>query len=267
MSDLFFNETFLLKTLGIWGVKKELFVCINGVYVSPKDIQSHLGRYSHCLVHDNQDETYQFQHLGTSVGIQYRSRFYLISSSHQFKLAGSDRIGFIDRNNSEAVFPCAIGTLNTTIAKSDSDNSDFIIYEYRPSDYSLTNFTSHFIKVAKTSSATKKYDGALLAFGYPTSRQVVDYYNRQVDMKLTAFCFEHKGETKDSGIHEFELTNDKEDEYVEDGMSGAPIFEIYMANEGFTVKWRALIIRGGDNSKSARAISADRILTAIDSVL
>ena len=106
-----------------------------------------------------------------------------------------------------------------------------------------------------------------MAFGYPTSRQVVDYYNRQVDMKLTAFCFEHKGETKDSGIHEFELTNDKEDAYVEDGMSGAPIFEIYMANEGFTVKWRALIIRGGDNSKLARAISANRILTAIDSVL
>ena len=134
MSDLFLNENFLLKTLGIWGAKKELFVCVNDVYVSPKDIQSHLGRYSHCLVHDNQDETYQFQHLGTSVGIQYRSRFYLISSSHQFDLAETDCIGFIDRNNREAVFPCAIGTPNTTIAKSGSDHSDFFIYEYKPSE-------------------------------------------------------------------------------------------------------------------------------------
>ena len=131
----------------------------------------------------------------------------------------------------------------------------------------MPNFTSQFIKVANTTSAQREYHGTLSAFGYPISLQTVDYNNRQVDRKIATFCFEHKRETNDSGIHEFELTNDKDDAYVEDGMSGAPIFEICMANEGFTVEWRALIIRGGKCSKLARAISADRILTAIDSVL
>ena len=103
-----------------------------------------------------------------------------------------------------------------------------------------------------------------LNLGYPTRLQNVDYYMGEVDLLVVSSFVELVRKTSSEGVYLFRTI--AEDRFIEDGMSGSPVFEVVRDNGVFQIKWLGIVVRGGEKSRYGRVISADFIIRQIDKV-
>ncbi len=224
----------------------------------------HLGRYAQRFVNCTDDEVYQFQHLGSATGVRYRGRYFVISTDHQRKLGKVGQLGVMCDSGQSVITPSLIRIVETADQDEREDNLDFVIYEFEPAKYSSPTLTSQFFEVSQNSGVAASVGKIALILGYPTRLQNVDYYMGEVDLLVVSSFVELVEKTTTEDVYVFRTV--AEDRFIEEGMSGSPVFEVVRDNGGFRVKWLGIVVRGGKQSQCGRIISADFILRQIDRV-
>ncbi len=252
----------LLKYLGIIGITLETAIQVGPLFVRPKELQKHLGRYALRFVNCTGDDVYQFQHLGSASGIKYRGRYFAISSDHQRKLGETGQLGIVCDPGQSVITPSTMWTIDVSEENEREDNLDFTIYEFDPSQYPHRTLTSQFLEVAQGIGIAAEVGKIALNLGYPTRLQNVDYHNGAVDLIVTSSFVELVEKTTSDDVYVFRTV--AEDRYFEDGMSGSPVFEVVRDEGVFRVKWLGIVIRGGEESRFGRVISSDFIVRQID---
>ncbi len=255
----------LLKHFGITGYALETAIQIGSLWVRPKELQMHLGRYAQRFVSCNDDEVYQFQHIGSASGIKYRGRYFVISTEHQRKLGSEGQVGIVCDPGQSVITPSIMWTVETTDQDEREDNLDFVIYEFEPSKYPYRTLTSQFFEVNENTGVTASVGKVALNLGYPTRLQNVDYYMGEVDLLLVSSFVELVEKTTTDDVYVIRTV--AEDRYIEDGMSGSPVFEVVRENGVFRVKWLGIVVRGGMESRYGRVISADFITRQMNRVV
>lgn len=256
------NTDEILMHLGITGYSLETSIRIGSLWVRPKEIQAHLGRYAQRFVSLNDDDVYQFQHLGSASAIKYRGRYFVISTDHQLKLGRIGQIGVLCGLGHVVITPNLMWTVETRFGDERDDNLDFAIYEFDPEDYKIPSIASQFFEVDIRAGIASSVGKIVIVIGYPTRLQNIDYYDGKVDLLLVSSFVELVELTSSRYVYTFRTL--AEDRFIEDGMSGSPVFEVVHENEIFQVKWLGIVVRGGKQSQYGRVICADFILRQID---
>ncbi len=254
----------LLKHLGIAEYALETAIQVGSLWVRPKELQVHLGRYAQRFVNCNDDEVYQFQHIGSATGIKHRGRYFVISTDHQRKLGTVGQLGIVCDPGQSVITPSLMWTVETPGQDEREDNHDFVIFEFEPAKYPNRTLTSQFFEVGQNSGVAASVGKIALNLGYPTRLQNVDYYMGEVDLLVVSSFVELVEKTTSEDVYIFRTV--AEDRFIEDGMSGSPIFEVVRDNGVFRVKWLGIVVRGGKQSRHGRVISADYIIRQIDRV-
>ncbi|MDF2371370.1 MAG: hypothetical protein P1V21_11310 [Rhizobiaceae bacterium] len=254
----------LLKHLGITGYALETAIQVGPLWVRPKELQKHLGRYAQRFVNCNEDEIYQFQHLGSATGIQHRGRYFVISTDHQRKLGTDGQLGIVCDPGQSVITPSRMWIIESADQDSREDSFDFVVYEFEPEKYPHRPLTSQFFEISQNSGVASSVGKIALNLGYPTRLQNVDYYMGEVDLVVVSSFVELVDKTTSEGVYLFRTV--AEDRFIEDGMSGSPLFEVVRDNRIFRVKWLGIVVRGGERSRYGRVISADFIIRQIDRV-
>lgn len=255
----------LLNHLGIMGYSAAISIKVGLLYIKPNNLQKHLGRYAHRFVSYTDDEIYEFQHLGTATGICYRNRLFLVSTNHQRKLGQDGKLGIVCDPGHSVITPSTMWTVNVPNELSREDNHDFCLFEFEPEKYPHRSLASQFFPVISESGIGDNIGKLALSIGYPTRLQNVDYYNGQVDLLAVSSFVKLIEQTTTSDIYTFKTVS--EDRFIEDGMSGAPLFEVINDDDGFQTKWLGFVVRGGNKSRLGRVISGKYITNRIDQII
>jgi hypothetical protein len=255
------DELNLLKHFGITGYSLETAIQVGTLFIRPKELQKHLGRYALRFVNCTDDDVYQFQHFGSATGIKYRGRYFVISTDHQRKLGAVGQLGIVCDPGQSVITPSRMWTIETPQKIEREDNHDFVIYEFEPSNYPNRTLTSQFFEIGEDSGVAASVGRITLNLGYPTRLQNVDYYNSEVDLLVVSNFVELVEKTNSEDVYTFRTV--AEDRFFEDGMSGSPVFEVIRDNS-FRVKWLGIVVRGGEQSRNGRVISAEFIVRQID---
>lgn len=256
------GEINLLKLLGITGYSLETAIQVGPLFIRPKELQKHLGRYALRFVNCTDDDVYQFQHLGSATGIKFKGRCFAISTDHQRKLGEVGQLGIVCDPGQSVITPSSLWTIETPKEVEREDNHDFVIYEFEPSNYQDQALTSQFFEIGENIGVAASVGKIALNLGYPTRLQNVDYYNGEVDLLVVSSFVELVKKTNSEDVFTFRTV--AEDRFFEDGMSGSPVFEVIRDNSSFRVKWLGIVVRGGESSRIGRVISADFIVRQID---
>lgn len=252
----------LLKKLGVTGYTLETSIKVGSLWIRSSEIQRHLARYAQRFVNSTGDETYQFQHLGTAAGIKYRGRYFVVTTEHQRKLGTSGQLGIFCDPGQSVVTPSRNWIITPGDNQEREDNLDFSIYEFEPSKYPHRTLTTQFFEVGQSSGITDEIGTMIFALGYPTRLQNVDYYEGKVDLLVVSSVVQLVEQTTTEHVYTFRTLS--EDRFLEEGMSGSPVFEIVRESGKFGVRWLGIVVRGGTGSRFGRVISADFILQQID---
>ncbi|WP_428515479.1 hypothetical protein [Roseovarius sp.] len=252
----------LLNVLGITGYTLETAIQVGPLFVTPKELQKHLGRYALRFVNCTDDNIYQFQHLGSASGIKYRGRYFAISTDHQRKLGQTGQLGIVCDPGQSVITPSTMWTVDVPEEIEREENLDFTIYEFDPSQYPHRTLTSQFLEVSHDNGIAAEVGKIALNLGYPTRLQNVDYHNGVVDLLVVSSFVELVEKTTSEDVYLFRTVG--EDRYFEDGMSGSPVFEVIRDQGEFRVKWLGIVIRGGEESRFGRVINSDFIFRQID---
>lgn len=237
-----------LKHIGFLGYSLETAIRIGKLYVRPNEIQKHLGRYAQRLVHVTDNDLYQFQHLGSATGIKYRDRYFLISTEHQRKLGEIGKLGIFCDSGGSVIIPSRMWIQETPETAESEDNIDFAIYEYEPHKYPNRHLSSQFFEIEERVCASESVRRIALSLGYPTRLQNVDYDNGEIDLRIVSSFVEMIKQTTTKDVYRYRTL--AEGRFFEDGMSGAPVFEIIDSNNAFCVTWLGIVVRGGKNRAS-----------------
>lgn len=256
------DSTDLLRNLGITGYSLTVSVKVNSLWVRPKALQSHLGRYAHRFVKYTGDEVYQFQHIGTATGIKYRGRYFVISTYHQHEVGEKEGLGIYVFPENCVVIPGKKWIFNGPLVEGRDDCYDFVIYEYQLQNHNISHFPSKFFAVDENNSIGDFDTDLSLMVGYPTRLQNIDYYEGDINLLLVSSSVRRQNETTEKDVWVFETQNSEH--FFEDGTSGSPIFQIVRHEDMFKVNWLGLVIRGGEKSRFGRVIQAEFILEQID---
>ncbi|MGZ9811241.1 hypothetical protein ACXN5S_12335 [Pseudoroseicyclus sp. H15] len=255
------SEINLLKHLGITGYSLNSAIQVGNLFVRPKELQKHLGRYAQRFVNCTDDDVYQFQHLGTATGIRHQGRHFVISTEHQKKLGTKGQLGIVCEPGESVITPSRMWEVNSPDEIERDDNLDFVIYEFEPSQYPSRTLSAQFFETRGFSGVPATVGKIALSIGYPTRLQNVDYYSGEVDLLTVSSFVELVGQTTSEDVYTFRTVS--EDRFFEDGMSGSPVFEVVREEGSFYVRWLGIVIRGGNKSRFGRVISADFILRQI----
>lgn len=256
------SEINLLKHLGITDYTLETAIQVGALFVRPKELQKHLGRYVQRFVNCTDDNVYQFQHFGSATGIKYRGRYFVVSTEHQRKLGTVGNLGIVCDPGHSVITPSVMWVVETPEEIERDDNLDFAIYEFEPSMYPNRMLTSQFFEIGMRSGIAAAVGKIAVTLGYPTRLQNVDYYAGVVDLLVVSSFVELVKKSTSEDVYIFRTV--AEDRFFEDGTSGSPVFEVVRDNGAFRVKWLGIVIRGGENSRYGRVISADFIVRQID---
>lgn len=256
------REINLLKHLGITGYSLQTVIKVGALFVRPKELQKHLGRYVQRLVNCTDDSVYQFQHLGSATGVKYRGRYFVISTEHQRKLGTLGQLGIVCDPGDSVITPSRMWMIETPEEIERDDNLDFAIYEFEPSKYQNPMLTSQFFEIVGQSGIAATVGKVALNLGYPTRLQNVDYYAGEVGLLVVSSFVELVAKTTSEDVYTFQTV--AEDRFFEDGLSGSPVFEVVRDKGIFRVKWLGIVIRGGEQSRYGRVISADFIVRQLD---
>lgn len=256
------RENRLYRPLDITERSLESVIQVGNLFVRPKEIQRHLGRYAQRFVSYTGEDIYQFQHLGTATGIKYRGKYLTISTEHQRKLGAEGRLGIFASTGQSVITPSRIWQVEPRDHSGTEDNLDFAIYEFEPQNHPNLMVTSQFFEISENYGISSTAKQKTLNIGYPTVLQNVDYYAGEVDLILAANSVELTERTNSDDIYTFRTQNP--DRYFSDGMSGSPVFAVVKNNDIFYVKWLGIVIRGGQNSRVGRVIDAKFIIRTID---
>jgi|GEM_PF-2822734 len=252
----------LLRELGISGYSLRSAIQVGPLFVSPNEIESHLGRYVHRLVSETDDETYQFQHLGSATGIKYRGKHFIISTNHQRVIGAEGKIGILLVDPSVAITPCTMWTPEQAEIE---DGHDFTIFRFDPRNYDIQSLESQFVDIGTDFGVNVPQEQIAVTIGYPTSYQNIDYYDGNVNLVAVSCTVELLRLTSTKDVYEFRTLSD--DRMIEDGFSGAPVFEIESRNQSFRIRWVGVVVRGGQNSRFGRMIDSTSIVKQIDKVV
>ncbi len=256
------SELDLLRLLGITGTSLATSIKVGDLFVRPKELQKHLGRYAQRFVSYRDDNVYEFQHIGTATGIRYRGRHFAISTDHQRRLGADGKLGIVCDPGQSMITPSFMRTLNFPNEADREDQHDFTVLEYEPEKYPNRQLSSQFFRVDFDSGVGQAVGRIALNLGYPTRLQNVDYHQRRVDLLVVSSYVELIGKTSSENVFQFKTV--AEDRYFEDGMSESPLFEVYKGQDGFQVRLLGIVVRGGAKSRFGRVVSADYILRQID---
>ncbi|MDF1668327.1 MAG: hypothetical protein P1U83_01830 [Roseovarius sp.] len=252
----------LLQHFGITGYSVKSAIQVGSMFVRAKELQIHLGRYAQRFVNCTGDDVYQFQHLGTATGIKYRGRHFVISTDHQRRHGELGELGIVCDPGQSVITPSAMWTLNLPSEVEREDMHDFVVYEFEPEKYPDRNISSQFFEIGKDSGVKASVGKVALNLGYPTRLQNIDYYEGSVDLIVVSNFVKLIEKTSSENVFLFQTVSD--DRFFEDGTSGSPVFEVVHDDAGFRVVWLGIVVRGGDQSRFGRVISADFIVQQLE---
>ncbi len=172
--------------LGITGTSLATSIKVGDLFVRPKELQKHLGRYAQRFVSYRDDNVYEFQHIGTATGIRYRGRHFAISTDHQRRLGADGKLGIVCDPGQSMITPSFMRTLNFPNEADREDQHDFTVLEYEPEKYPNRQLSSQFFRVDFDSGVGQAVGRIALNLGYPTRLQNVDYHQRRVDLLVVS---------------------------------------------------------------------------------
>lgn len=235
---------------------------VNSIYVRPNDLQKRLGQLVHRFVSVNDDDLYQFQHIGTATGLRYRGRYFIVATDHQRRLGTHAKWGIVDYSGTRVITASNAWLFTHIDETSVEENLDFCVLEFEPAKSTDRLLTTKFLMIDRECGVGKKVGRIALNIGFPSRLQTVDYYGGEVNLVLSSNFVELVNRTESNDVFAFRTVS--AERYFEDGMSGSPLFEMMEGEEGFWIKWLGIVIRGGPESRVGRAIDARFILKEID---
>lgn len=179
--------------------------------------------YSRPAIFENEDEDYQYSIFGTSFGIEYKKRFFIITAKHVYDNFDSSEISIMYEYPSEKFLPLKEELfINNYQIYNDCQQFDIVIFEIDQEeiDASFNHETFYRIKDRKVYPEHFKI-GQIL--GFPQILNTLDYESKQ--LKFRRFELEvliiRKG-SKYKNLHCIEYS-DKHKPYM-NGMSGSPVY-------------------------------------------
>lgn len=127
----------LLKHLGITGCALGTVIQVGSLWVRPKELQTHLGRYAQRFVNCNEDEVYQFQQLGSATGMKHRGRYFVISTDHQRSLGTDGQLGVVCDPGLSVTTASRMWIIESADQDENEDSLDFVIYDFEPVKYPM----------------------------------------------------------------------------------------------------------------------------------
>lgn len=235
---------------------------VNSLLVRPNDLQQRLGQMVHRFVSVNDDELYQFQHIGTATGLKYRGRYFVVATDHQRKLGTYAKWGIVDQSGTRVITASNVWFFTHVDETDVEENLDFCVFEFEPAKSTDRLLTTKFLVIDGECGVGEKVGKIALNIGYPSRLQTVDYYGGEVNLVLSSNFVELVDRTESNDVFAFRTISSER--YFEDGMSGSPLFEMMEGEEEFWIKWLGVVSRGGAESRVGRAIDAKFILKEIE---
>ena len=236
-------------------------VCVNGLIVPGRSIESYLARYSLNLIVNNPDEIFKVLLVGSATPVLHRGRYILLTTQHQLNGVDPRQIAMLTDSGSHII---TSGGLRLYSTRSDTDAYDIVAFDFTEPCNDRPELRRRFFLLRGWPPEVRPEDvQAVLLTGYPAADQNYDIFdNNHLGLVRRNVVCKHDSQPSDSCI--FTVKALRPLGKSPNGMSGGSAFVIQLEVDQFNAYLSGIILRGGTDYFHVLKISS--IIAFLDSV-
>lgn len=229
----------------------KLSVWLNGLLIPIRAVESTLARYTLPLVVINDNETYPCNLMGSSIGVKYKNRYFLLCCKHQLKntLAGRPvhDVGLLDPDGHSLCSAGGIRFFDTAI--NDSELHDLVVFDFTEPCKNRPTMHERFFNLQRLPPEVNSDKiVAFIASGFPFKDQKydIDENSRSIGFAKRIELCELAPESEQSSDKTLLRVKPlKPFNFDPDGMSGGAAFAILL--DGITARayLAGMLVRAG----------------------
>lgn len=225
-------------------------VLLGNIHIPINCLQKTISNSTHRLTLWNNDKDYPISFRGSCICINYKDRYFLLSTRHQLKHLPENfhmNVGIIIRNG-EVFCSSSKATLYPE-NMNESEIYELCIFDFTEHCNNNTELINHFIKHSSNIiSHQHDQNDIFLAFGYPYDRQEIEYESTEMHFVNKAVCCHiAPPEDQSSDTSLMRLKPIEELNFNPDGLSGGAVYVTTSENNQFHTYLAGMILRAGKN--------------------
>jgi hypothetical protein len=127
------------------------------------------------------DEQFPYSFRGSGTAVRIAGRNFLFCCRHQIGDCTPDQVAIRLSYEKQIISASTMRWPSVAVGDQDDDSVDFVVFEYFPENYPVSNVASEFFpldeeRIWPTGSSKLPF----MIFGYPTERQLVDYEDDRI---------------------------------------------------------------------------------------
>jgi hypothetical protein len=255
-------EIDIYRFYGVQGVKNLSSVSIGDIAVPASAVEQTIAPYCRQLIVHTHVEAFPYQLYGSATLIKYKNRHFALCTGHQADQFQPDDISIYIPSTEVIISASRLFIPDNKDFADDSDNFDVRIFEFETSNYTIPNLNYRFFPVRPQDRWKPESEIRLLAFGFPSILQDVDYEFPRISASVVCATALYDGRTNAAFLHRLRM--DREETVSSDGMSGGGVYFLGGSSGPFRIGFAGLILRGSDTSNYLHFLDSNRIIEYLE---
>jgi hypothetical protein len=225
---------------------RESAVRVGTIWVPGRQVEATLARYTKqlfCLTHV---DAYPYTFLGSSSGMRFREKCYLVWCRHQTRQYNPNDVTIPVEDGKTLISGSRFLYVEPDPSNDGEDFTDLCAMEFLPKNYGVANLDASFFALNEHDCWRGNADAIFFLYGFPTSLRNVDYEVPHVNVRQVVTSGRYVRSTSARGLHCIEMT--RTTEFPADGLSGGAVYHLARDRHGYFVGLAGTIMRGGSSS-------------------